>query len=112
MTYQPINKDEVKRIREGDDLDVDAEDDQVHGSKSTTTCLLMWSSTYTEAQSGPATGCTDCRQLCMLQNVVPLLSQVHDYLKGGILYVYVKQASPLGSSLSFLHTTAAIIAIV
>jgi hypothetical protein len=44
VTYQPIGKDEVQRIREGEDTE-DAEDDQVH-----------------------------------------------DYLKGGILYVYIKQA--------------------
>ena len=60
VTYQPIGKDEVQRIREGDDIE-DAEDDQVHGSSGPVGCCRCFCSIScgrTPVEAGSCIKCT------------------------------------------------------
>jgi hypothetical protein len=59
VTYQPIGKDEVQRIREGDDIE-DAEDDQVHGSSGPVGCCRCFCSISCGRRPVEAGSCIKC----------------------------------------------------
>jgi hypothetical protein len=97
VTYQPIGKEEVERIREGADTE-DAEDDQVHGNEPAWLPLInrrTCDALLTQAESTIQQQAVTAQWCRLLQFRGIWVMQVHDYLKGGILIVYVKQASPL-----------------
>lgn len=133
MTYQPIGRDEIKRIKEHDDPDYEHEDDQVNADSSdaqrnineasrllfgnlvcTRACCRRWphrlavlqrSTRYCHGMQQPDRSADhDAADTCRSSDIDthvtschtdrrPVLPswQVHDYLKGGILYVYIKQ---------------------